>query len=64
MKGWKQAVHGCRQFVFWYVWLSPRTNATLQFILLGIYKLIGSYIKLTVCEKQKEDEEYVKSLCP
>lgn len=28
LKNKHQAVHGCRQFVFWYVRLSPRTNVT------------------------------------
>ena len=34
LKNKHQAVHGCRQFVFWYVWLSPLTNVTLDSILL------------------------------
>lgn len=36
-------MHGCRQFVFWYAWLSPLTNETLELFLQfnKIYCLIS-----------------------
>jgi len=65
-----QAMHGCRQFVFWYVWLSSPTNETLKLILfvnyLKIYKyfFIKKKYKFTTNETLDEGEDYVKSLCP
>jgi len=38
-----QAVHGCRQFVFWYVRLSPVTNVTL---LTNLFTLLDKIINL------------------
>ena len=48
-----QAVHGCRQFVFWYVWLSPLTNVTLDsIILLHLKKKKNKRIDLLLIKNQ------------
>ena len=44
-----QVVHGCHQFVFWYVRLGPLTNVTLNFSLYNNiikYKFIFLYFML------------------